>query len=1084
MTDLEEPGTTHTAIVTPSSVDASKASVTRRKVLMAFAELADHPVTLPVSMSPSDNTMFRALDHQPDHNALEQDILDWWEEHSTFDKLRQKNENGEPFSFIDGPVTANKTLGVHTAWGRTLKDVIQRYQAARGLDLRYQNGFDCQGLWIEVGVEKELGLNSKKEIEEFGLEEFARRCREKVAWSVGELRRGSRRLGMWMDWDHDYLTFSDNNIDYIWRFLATLHERGWLYLGHRSTEWCPRCGTSISQHEITGQSGVYQEKVDPSLFVRLPLLDRPGESLVIWTTTPWTLPANVSAAVHPDHDYGKRPNGDWVAVQRYPDDEFTETKPGRELVGWRFKAPFEDLEAGAGVEHEVIPWDDVTMEQGTGVVHIAPGAGSEDFELAGIHDLPVLTPVDGAGKFYPGYGWLAGMSTVEAQQPIIDALEEKGALVEAGEYVHSYPHCWRCDTPLIFRVADDWYISVDEIRQPLKDANSSVSWTPAYMGKLMDDWLNNMGDWNISRRRYYGLPLPFYICECGELTVIGSKAELEEKATAGFDQLEELRRPWIDRVTIRCDKCGNEELSRVEEVGDVWLDAGIVPFSTLGWHSDEWVKEGNANGAARGLTKADLPDHAYWEKWFPAHWVSEMREQVRLWFYSQLFMSVALVGQSPFRSVLGYEKMLAEDGREMHGSWGNLIGAEEAFERMGADVMRWMFCGHPPDRNLLFGYDGAHEVRRRLLTLWNSARFLIDYGNIEGFVPTYSDLEGGLGTLELTTTDRWLMARAGEVIGDTANGFDRHRTDEVIVSFEAYLDDLSNWYIRRSRRRFYDFDEAAFRTLWVGLVTALRIISPVMPFLTEHLWSNLVSGPIPEAPESVHLAGWPDQPGEVDDELLAEMAAVRRVVEAGRRARMEANIKLRQPLRRVIIRGADLAARHATEIREELRVKEISFDEETTVEVTVKPNFPVAGPRLGPKIKDVAAALSRGEFEELDHGRVAVAGETLSADEVQRTEKVVLEDWVVAHDGNVSVAIDPTLDAELILEGRALELIRALNEQRKQEDLALTDRISLRLPPEHADLVSTYEDWIASEVLATSIEVDENLDSPALVRDN
>jgi isoleucyl-tRNA synthetase len=1028
-------------------------------------------------------TVFTPLDNQPDHDALELRILEWWDENATFDKLRKKNSDAEPFSFTDGPVTANKTLGVHTAWGRTLKDVIQRYQAAIGKDLRYQNGFDCQGLWIEVGVEQELGLDSKKEIEEFGLEEFARRCREKVAWSVEQLRRGSKRLGMWMDWDNDYLTFSDNNIDYIWRFLATLDERGWLYLGHRSTEWCPRCGTSISQHEITGQSGVYQEKTDPSLSVRFPLVDRPGEGVVIWTTTPWTIPANVSAAVHPDYVYGRRPNGDWVAVERYPDDEFVETLPGREMVGWTYRAPFEDLEAGAGIEHRIIPWDEVTLEQGTGVVHIAPGAGSEDFELAPLHDLPVLVPVDGAGMFYPEYGWLAGMSTTEAKQPIIDALEERGLLVESGEYVHSYPHCWRCDTPLIFRVADDWYISVDEIRQPLKDANATVSWTPSYMGKLMNDWLNNMGDWNISRRRYYGLPLPFYPCDCGEVTVIGSRAELEQKATAGLDQLEELRRPWIDRVTIRCHHCGRQDLTRIEEVGDVWLDAGIVPFSTLGWNNPEWIPQGNATGAARGLTTADLPDHAYWEKWFPADWVSEMREQVRLWFYSQLFMSVALVGQAPFRTVLGYERMLAEDGREMHGSWGNLISAEEAFERMGADVMRWLYCGHPPDRNLLFGYEGAREVRRRLLTLWNSARFLIDYGNIEGFVPTYSDLDGGLGDLELTTTDRWLLARAGQAIEDAAAGYERLRTDEVIESFEAYLDDLSNWYIRRSRRRFYDFDEAAFRTLWVGVVTALRIVSPVMPFLTEDLWSNLVAGACDDAPESVHLAGWPQPPGPIEDELLADMAAVRRVVEAGRRARMEANIKLRQPLRRVVVRGADRARRHASQIEEELRVKEVSFDEETTVEVTVKPNFPVAGPRLGPKMKEVAAALARGEYEDLDDGGVRVAGETLAPSEVQRSERVILEGWVVAYDGGVSVAIDPTLDDELILEGRALELIRALNEQRKQEQLALTDRVALRLPAEHADLVDAYRDWIAAEVLATSIEIDEATTDPVMTRD-
>ncbi|MFZ0014954.1 MAG: class I tRNA ligase family protein, partial [Acidimicrobiia bacterium] len=504
----------------------------------------------------------------------------------------------------------------------------------------------------------------------------------------------------------------------------------------------------------------------------------------------------------------------------------------------------------------------------------------------------------------------------------------------------------------------------------------------------------------------------------------------------------------------------------------------------LGWENDEWVSKGNATGAARGLTHADLPDHNYWEKWFPADWVSEMREQVRLWFYSQLFMSVALVGVAPFRSVLGYEKMVAEDGREMHGSWGNLISAEEAFEKMGADVMRWMYCAHPPDRDLKFGFTGAYEVRRRLLTLWNSARFLVDYGNIEGFVPTYDDLEGGPDGVELTTTDRWLLARAGQAIADSTASLTRLRTDEQIVAFEQYLDDLSNWYIRRSRRRFYEFDEAAFRTLWVGVVTALRIISPVMPFLTEHLWANLVAGPCKDAPGSVHLAGWPEPPAEVDEALLTEMTAVRRVVEAGRRARMEANIKLRQPLRRVVVRGADAAAAHADEILDELRVKEISFDADTTVEVTVKPNFPVAGPRLGPKIKDVAVALAAGDYHDVEGGGVSVAGETLRADEIQRTERVILEGWVVAHDGNVSVAVDPTLDDELVMEGRALELIRALNEERKQLGLDLTDRIKLTLPSEHADLVAEYPDWIAGEVLATSLEVDDALEHPAIVVDS
>jgi len=476
-------------------------------------------------------------------------VLAAWEQEGTFEALREQNAGGPSYSFFDGPVTANKTLAVHTAWGRTLKDVFQRYKALRGFDQRYQNGFDCQGLWIEVGVERELGLNSKREIEEYGLEEFARKCRDVVVRSSSDLIAGSKRLGQWMDWGKDYYTFSDTNIEYVWRMLKTVNERDWLYLGHRATEWCPRCGTSISQHELA-MSGVYQDKADPSLFVRFPLIERPGESLVIWTTTPWTLPANVAAAVNPEAEYGLRENGEWVAVARYPDDTFVTRLPGADMVGWRYSGPFDDL---VDVEHRVIPWEDVSMDEGTGIVHIAPGCGGEDFELSQLHELQVVTPVDESGRFYETFGWLKRLSTVEAADQIVGYLGGKGLLVEAGLYQHRYPHCWRCDTPLIFRIADDWFISVRDLRQQMLDANSTVEWTPAYMGKRMDDWLHNMGDWNISRRRYYGLPLPFYPCACGHLNVIGSRAELDDRALDGIDQLEELRRPWIDRVPIRCE---------------------------------------------------------------------------------------------------------------------------------------------------------------------------------------------------------------------------------------------------------------------------------------------------------------------------------------------------------------------------------------------------------------------------------------------------------------------------------------------------------------------------------------------------
>ena len=695
-------------------------------------------------------------------------------------------------------------MGVHHAWGRTLKDVFQRYKALRGYEQRYQNGFDCQGLWVEVEVERSLGLNSKREIEEYGLAEFAARCRERVARFSEEITERSQRLGMWMDWDADYYTFSDTNIEYIWRFLAEVHARGWLYQGHRSTVWCPRCGTSISQHEVF--SGEYRELEHPSLYVRLPLADREDESLVVWTTTPWTLPANVAAAVNPTADYGLTEDGEWWAVARKPDATFIRSALGGELVGLEYEGPFDHVSAQEGVVHRVIPWDDVSLDEGTGIVHIAPGAGSEDFELGRMHELPVLAPLDEAGRMLPGFGF-DGLSTDDVAQPVIEDLESRGLIVESGRIVHRYPTCWRCGTPLVFRVVDDWFIAADEIRQPMLDANATVEWTPDFYSKRMDDWLRNMGDWNISRKRYFGLPLPFYPCGCGHLNVIGSRAELEERAVRGLDQLQELHRPWIDEVVIRCADCA-EEVHRVPEVGDAWLDAGIVPLSTLGWQSPEYVVGGNGTGAAKGLTVADLPDHAYWEEWFPADWISEMREQIRLWFYSMSFMSVTLVGRSPYQRVLTYEKLLDETGREMHRSWGNAIAVDEALGRMGADVMRWQYCSQPPSQNLLFGYGPGHEVQRRLLTLWNSCKFLVDYANVDAWEPRYEDLANGPEG-ELEPLDRWLVERTHALVRDATAGYESWLTVDVVRAYEAFVDDVSNWYIRRSRRRFWDGDTTA-----------------------------------------------------------------------------------------------------------------------------------------------------------------------------------------------------------------------------------------------------------------------------------
>ncbi len=697
--------------------------------------------------------VFTPLPRVPDHPELERDVLARWEAERTFDRLREQNRGGPRFSFIDGPITANNAMGAHHAWGRTLKDLFQRYKALRGHDQRYQNGFDCQGLWVEVEVEKSLGLNSKREIEEYGLAEFADRCRERVADYAKLIIEQDRRLGRWMDWGADYYTFSDTNIEYIWRFLKVVHERDWLYQGHRATQWCPRCGTSISQHEV--YSGEYRELDHPSLYVRFPLTDREGESLVVWTTTPWTLPANVAAAVRPDAEYGRTAEGEWWAAERLPDAEFVERVRGEELVGRPYRGPFDHLAAAAEVEHRVIPWDEVSLDEGTGIVHIATGAGSEDFELGRVHGLPVLVPIDESGIFYDTYGPLAGLSAELAEEPIVEALREQGLLVEAGRIVHRYPTCWRCKTPLLFRVVDDWFISAEEIRQPMLDANATVEWTPAFYQKRMDDWLRNMGDWNISRKRYFGLPLPFYPCACGHLTVIGSKDELEQRALRGFDGLRELHRPWIDDVIIACAVCG-EEVRRVPEVGDAWLDAGIVPLSTLGWDNEAGYIPRRLRDRRRGRPDDSRPaGPRHWEQWFPADLVSEMREQIRLWFYAHLLH----VGdaRSGARRTAGCSRTRSSWTRR--GGRCTAPGATPSRPTRRSTAWAPTSCaGSTPSRcrarTSASATGPAHEAKRRLLTLWNSTSFFVTYANIEGWRP-----EWGKAPEAEQPLDRWLVAR-------------------------------------------------------------------------------------------------------------------------------------------------------------------------------------------------------------------------------------------------------------------------------------------------------------------------------------
>ena len=699
--------------------------------------------------------MFNPVDSKTDFPAMERDILAWWNEAGIPAKYLTRNDNSDKkFSFIDGPITANNRMAVHHAWGRSYKDLFQRYKTMQGFRQRYQNGFDCQGLWVEVEVEKELGLDSKRDIEEFGIEKFVDLCKERVRKFADIMTEQSKRLGYWMDWDNSYYTMSDENNFTIWHFLKVCHERGWIYEGTDVMEWCPRCGTGLSQQEVTEG---YKDIVHPGLYVRFPLLDRDGESLLVWTTTPWTLTSNTGAYVHPDLTYVRARTADGEVLyllksrlsELKAEHEVLEEMPGKALDGLHYSGPFDELPAQKDVEHRVVLWEEVSETEGTGIVHTAPGAGKEDFKISKERGLSVIAPLDDFGIFIDGFDWLTGKSVSDVNKPIYDSLRQKGVFYRLDQYSHRYPTCWRCGTELVFRLVDEWFISMDELRDKVADVTKQARWIPEFGMQRELDWLKNMDDWMISKKRYWGLALPIYKCTCGYFEVIGSETELEERAISGWDEFvgNSPHRPWIDAVKIACSECGNT-VERIKDVGNVWLDAGIVPFSTIGYRSDR----------------------DYWKEWFPAEVVTEsFPGQFRGWFYSLLVMSTVLENTEPFRNLHSYATMRDEHGDEMHKSKGNAIWFEDGAEKMGVDSMRWLYSRHNPAANLNFGFGIADEVRRRfIIPLWNVYSFFVTYANIDGYDPksTAPPVE------RRPELDRWILSELAELTLDMTASLD------------------------------------------------------------------------------------------------------------------------------------------------------------------------------------------------------------------------------------------------------------------------------------------------------------------------
>jgi isoleucyl-tRNA synthetase len=1105
--------------------------------------------------------MFQPVSSRPDLPALEHEILALWRERRTFARVREQLRGSPRWSFLDGPITANNPMGVHHAWGRMYKDLFQRFHAMLGQDQRYQNGFDCQGLWVEVNVERELGYKSKRDIEAHGIGPFVNLCKQRVLTYAAQMTEQSIRLGMWMDWDDpdhlrwlrdqlaadpsrvitvegsngpvtdtvemivgrlgmpelgggSYWTFSNENNDLIWGFLAECHRRGWLYKGHDSMPWCVRCGTGISQMEMNEG---YADREDPGLTVLFPLVDRPGEALLVWTTTPWTLTSNVAAAVGSDLTYALVEQGArrlWVGKGTLPGSlagpfRVLEERPGTDLEGWRYRGPFDELEAvqeafeawngdgGAPYQHRVVLWDEVGEAEGTGIVHIAPGAGAEDFQLGKALGLPVIAPLDENGVVISGFGALSGMQVGEVAEPIVASLKRKGVFYRLEPYLHRYPHCWRCGTPLAFRLVDEWFISMGPVydrpreeltaeekaaslRYQIMDVVDTITWIPGFGYERELDWLRNMHDWMISKKRYWGLALPIYDCaECGRVTVVSGREELERLAVEGWPEFEghTPHRPWVDAVKIACPDCG-AHVSRILDVGNPWLDAGIVPFSTLHYRTD--------------------PE--YWARWFPADFITEsFPGQFRNWFYSLLAMSTVLRDERPFTSIFGYGLVFGADGRPMSKSSGNAIEFDEAAETIGVDVIRWMFARQPPEENINFGYGAADEARRELLVLWNVYSFMATYARLAGWSPDSSPESSALGDAphaqerpaqERPAIDRWILSRTAGLAADVRARLDAVDPLGAAVRIGGHLDELSTWYLRRTRKRFSRNEDVAdrdgaFATLHLALTSTARVLAPILPFLSEAMWQNLVvaagaggASTRGATADSVHLTPWPDEElsGLRDEWLEAGMAVILRTVDLARTLRSQAGLRLRQPLARMwlALPGGDLAARDEllALLADEVNVKKVELigDESELVERRVKPLLPRIGPKLGSKIPVVMAAARAGEFEVLPDGSVNLAGVTLAPDEVE-IQATSRPGTAVAHDEGIVVLVDTQLTVELRAEGDARELQRAVQDVRRSSGLELAERIDLWLDdgPATRERLDPYLERVGGEVLARDV---------------
>jgi isoleucyl-tRNA synthetase len=1023
-------------------------------------------------------TRFEPVDPRVRFPALEEEILAWWRETDVFARSLAAREGSPEWHFYEGPPTANGRPGIHHVEPRTFKDVYPRFKTMTGHLVRRKGGWDCHGLPVELEVEKEIGTTGKKDIEAYGVAEFNARCRESVQRYVGDFERLTERIGFWIDMSDAYWTMSPGYIESVWWSLKRLFDRELLVEDHKVTAYCPRCGTALSDAEVAMG---YRQVEDPSTFVRFPVVEAAegslvGASLAVWTTTPWTLPANVGAAVDPAADYVEVEVDAERLLLAAPrvgpvfgeDVRVVRTLPGSDLVGVRYRPPYPNVEGA----HTVVGGSFVSMDDGTGIVHLAPAFGPDDLAVGRAQGWPVFKPVADDGTFTEeAPAFVRGMFVKDADPVILEDLRTRDLLIRDEAYEHAYPFCWRCATPLLYYARSAWYIRTTAVKDRLLAVNDAVHWFPEHIrhGRY-GNWLENNVDWALSRERYWGTPLPIWRCEEGHATAVGSLSELS--ALAGRDVTGiDPHKPYIDEVTLACPDCGGPA-TRVPEVIDTWYDSGAMPFAQWGYHPE----------LGRGLED--------FERAFPADFISEAIDQTRGWFYTLMAEGVLHFDSTAYRNVVCLGHLVAEDGRKMSKSLGNVFDPWEALDRQGADALRWwMLTTGSPWESRRIGHEVLDEaVRQLLLPLWNVYAFFVTYANASGFDPVAAEPPPPAARDVL---DRWIASRLAGTVREARERLDAYDATGAGRQIQSLLDDLSSWYVRRGRRRFWNPGgeggtdaESAFATLWECLVTIATLLAPFTPFVAEALWRNLAAGR-DGRPDSVHLADYPlPHEAAIDPGLDEAMALARQMVELGRRVRVETRTKTRQPLAEAVVY---LPGRHRavedllTLVGEELNVKRVRIAESTDAFGTwrAKPDFKVLGPRLGQRVQALAATLSA------DAGALAgrlAAGERveIAIDEGPAVEvgpedvellQAVREGWGVASESGLTVALELEVTPDLRAEGLAREVIRAVQDARRSAGLDVSDRIVLAIEAseEVAAAVAAHANLIVAETLAVGL---------------